>query len=175
MKASRDIEAELNMALQRAEKIDANFQVQPTPLDDWLEKFGIDPFSTQPKKNLDEDGGEIIDGKVYPKESTLRNPLLIKEWANALYKDKLELVVEQPDLPSHQIRAMLSVKECHLNILKYYPYIFECITANPMNPPYYMKMVNRMCDARQRIREGEDVDHVEAELQAFHMKYKKES
>lgn len=175
MKASRDIEAELNMALAQAEAMDAEFEIQPTFVDDWLEEFGVDPFSTKPKKNFDEDGGEIIDGKVYPAERTLRDPLQIKGWANALYMDKLNLVVETPDMPSAQIRVMLSIKECHSNLLKYYPYIFERITSNPMNPPFYMKILNRMCDARQRIREGEDVDKVEAELQAYLMKYKEES
>lgn len=172
---SKDIDLEMEKALEEARKADQTFQVEPTSLDNWLNKFGIDPFSTQPKSRLDEQGGETIDGKYYPNPRTLRDPQLVKQWAELLYKDVLELIVQDPEIPSHQIRSVLMVKEVHLDIIKYYPYIFERITSNPLNPPYYMKILRRMCDAQTRIRQGENVDQVEAELQAYFMKYKEQS
>lgn len=172
--ASLETDAELNMLMEEAKAADAKFQVQETPLDEWIREFGVDPFSTKPKKQFAEDGGEIIGDKHYPAESTLRDPLELKAWFNALYRAKLDMVSENPGVSTKQIRAKLSMDEEHSGVLKYYPYIFDVITANPMRPVFYMKMLNRMCDARHRIREGEDVDHVEAELQAYMMKYKEQ-
>ena len=170
--ASRDINEELNMVLKEAEEADRHFEIQETLLDQWLEKFGVDVWATKPMKQIAEDGGEIVNGLHYPKEQELRDPMQIKRWANTLYRDKLNLIVQNPEITSDQLRAILSTMECHSDFLKYYPYIFDILTKNPMEPPYYRKILNHMCDARQRIRNGEDVDYVEAELQAYFMKYK---
>ena len=167
------MEEELNIALTKAREADQAFQVEATPLDDWLDKFRIDVWATKPAKPKDGEG-EVAGGFYYPPEQSLRDPQKVKEWANNLHRDVVTRIVQEPGIQTHQLRAMFSVEEAHLDILKYYPFMFEMIVQNPLDPPFYMKMVNKMCDLRSRIRQGADVDHVEAELQTYFMKMKHE-
>lgn len=171
MNDSRDTDEDFIIAMKQAEELDKHFKIKKTNIDVWIEKYGIDPFLTKEKKQFTEDGSEIINGLAYPQEKTLRDPIQIQSWGNQLYKETLELMAKEPDIPSDQIRSILSAREQHFDILKYYPYIFKCITENPLTPSYYMKLFNRMCIARAKIRDGHDVDYVEAELQAYYMKF----
>ena len=109
----------------------------------------------------------------YPNDKHLRNPSEIKSWGNALHRDVLKTIKSRPEVSSEELFHLM--KENHAELNKYFPFIYHIIAANPMRPSFYMSMFNDMCDAQIKIREGHNVDHVEAALEARFLRYKKMS
>lgn len=153
------------------DEADRLFQIQPTALDEWLDKHRVDPYSTKPKAHYAEDGGEIIDGLHYPPERTLRDPVEIREWVNALTNDVATLVQKTPTICTQELQTALLTQARHSNLTNYYLYIAKCIACNPPLPNYLANL-HTMLEGRIRIRNGESVDYVEADIQAHMMKRK---
>ena len=161
----------LAAALSRAREADENFTQHngPSPLELWCEKYGVDIWKSKKKA----DDGEFTNGMYYPNEKNLRNPSEIKSWGNALHRDVLKTIKGRPDVSSEELFHLM--QENHAELNKYFPFIYHIIAANPMRPSFYMSMFNDMCDAQIKIREGHNVDHIEAALEARFLRYKKMS
>lgn len=165
-------EQSMEKLLQLAREADSKFQAQNTPLDDWLDVHRLDVWAT---KNDGLDEGEFTNGAYYPDKKHIKDPRKTKQWGNDLYTAVQELVRDYPGITTKGIREHLSADPKYVDILDTFQYIFEVITTHPIQPPYYMEMFNRMCDAQVRILDGGDVDIIEAELEARNMKCVREA
>lgn len=163
-----DNDEELKIALEEARALDERSDLGrlETELDIWLGKNAVDIWATKPKVETTEEG-EIIDGKLWPKASSLRDPEQVRKWGLDLFRACQELIVGNPELTTHQLQHMLSTNGNHKDILKYYPGVFEIIVQRNLDPPYYMYAFNKICDAQVRIRKGENVDKVEQDLTQY--------
>lgn len=164
--ATKDMDDELNMALEQASGLDAGFDHDAaTPLQTWLAEFAPDPWAYKPKLPAGVTGGTVGEnGLYYPDPKALRDPEDLRTWATALRADVLGLIVKEPGVTTNEIRATLATWPEHQDILKYYSLCFECITQRVMHPPYYMKLLNAMCDSMIKIRKGGDAIKAELEL-----------
>ena len=160
---------ELNMVLVRAKLLDKTFTNEESPLEAWARRFGADIWANKTKK----DDGEFTNGMYFPNSKHLRDPQEVKRWANALHQDVTNAIEANPELSSHELFDIM--QENHHKMNKYYPFIYRTIASNPMKPTFYVEMFNDMCDAQTKIRKGGNVDHIEAELEARFLHYKKKS
>lgn len=158
-----DMDAELAKALELARALDEAYQPTKTPLDAWLEKFAPDPWALKPKKI--EGGGEVAEnGLYYPDAKNLRDAEDLRKWAKELRKDVLGQIVKNPDVTTDQLRATLSTWPEHQDLINYYSIVFECIAQRVMRPPYYMQLLDAMCDAQTKIKGGADPIAIELQL-----------
>lgn len=157
---------ELNMVLARAKALDKAFTNQESPLEVWARKFGADIWANKKKQ----DDGEFTNGMYFPNSKHLRDPQEVKVWANALHQDVTNAIQAEPDISSQELCQIM--QEAHFKMNKYYPFIYRTIAANPMKPTFYVDMLNDMFNAQIKIREGGNVDHIEAELEARFLHYK---
>lgn len=154
----------LETALETARGIDQEFKVVGTQLDEWLHTFRPDIFKG---KSQPLDGTVEENGVYYPNPKTQQDPLQIKQWGNALRRDALLLIVDTPEITTHQLRATLSTWPEHEQLLKRYTLIFEILTQKVMDPPYYIKFFNFMCEKQAQIRNGSDKHVIDAEVEAM--------
>lgn len=160
---------ELNMVLARAKALDKTFTNQESPLEVWARKFGVDIWANKKKQ----DDGEFTNGMYFPNSKHLRDPQEVKVWANSLHQDVTNAIEANPTLTSQEL--FYAMDKNHHKLNKYYPFIYRTIASNPMQPTFYVDMLNDMCDAQTKIREGGNVDRIEAELEARFLHYKKNS
>ena len=158
---------ELNMILARAKSLDKTFTITESPMEERARKFGVDAFATKKKT----DDGEFTNGMYFPNSKHLRDPQEVKEWANALHQDVLSAIEHDPEITSEGLFRCM--EESHSKLKTYYSFIYKTIASNPIKPPFYINMLNDMCDAQTKIRNGGNVDKIEAELEARFLYYKK--
>jgi hypothetical protein len=154
------------MVLARAKALDKTFTNQESPLEVWARKFGVDIWANKKKQ----DDGEFTNGMYFPNSKHLRDPQEVKAWANSLHQDVTNAIEAEPEISSRELFEVM--QEAHHKLNKYYPFIYRTIASNPMKPTFYVDMLNDMCDAQTKIREGGNVDEIEAQLEARFLYYK---
>ena len=97
----------------------------------------------------------------FPDSKILRDPQEIKEWVNVLHQDVTSTIQENPTVTSKEL--FYAMEKNHSKLKTYYSFIYKTIACNPMYPVFYVDMLNDMCDAQTKIREGGNVDEIEAQ------------
>ena len=160
---------ELNMVLARAKALDKSFTNAESPLEVWAKRYGVNIWANKHKK----EDGEFTNGMYFPNSKYLRDPQEIKEWVNDLNRDVRAAIEENPTITSKEL--FYAMEKNHSKLKTYYSFIYKTIACNPMYPVFYVDIVNDMCDAQKKIREGGNVDEIEAQLEARFLYYKKKS